>query len=87
MQPHQHVLEHAVVLEYAGALERAARPSAAISCGASIQQRSNNGSRRVGRRNPVTALNAVVLPAPFGPIRPTIAVANREIQVGRGDEP
>src|SRR2546430_4987277 len=29
--------------------------------------------RRVGRRNPLRRLKEVVLPAPFGPIRPTIS--------------
>ena len=43
---------------------------------------------QLGRRKPVMMLNAVVLPAPFGPIRLTmLALGHLETQIGDGAQP
>ena len=66
------------------------RPSWARRCGAasvtSVPARCTCPLRR--RSRPVQALNVVVLPAPFGPIRPVICPAGRvEGDAVDGDEP
>src|SRR5262245_45693110 len=50
-------------------------PSLAISCtGNAVMSRSPSNTRPPsGRTTPLTALKSVVLPQPFGPIRPRLA--------------
>ena len=77
MQADQHVVVN--TLSFGNTLVRwkvRIRPRSAISCGfRSVERRVRDSAPRRGsdRRKPVTTLKAVVLPAPFGPIRLTIS--------------
>ncbi len=74
--PDHHVLEHRhrreerQVLEGAGDAERSAMPCAGTT--EQVRRRRTEAARPWARRRGSTTLNIVVLPAPFGPIKPQI---------------
>ena len=76
VQADQNIFEHGVVVEDAGALKCSHQPATGDLVRPQVRSAACRGSgsrRALGRRKPVMTLNAVVLPAPFGPIRPTIS--------------
>ena len=90
VQADQDVLEHAVGGRRSCFWNVRTSPSVGdlVRLQAVRLRRDSARSPRVGRRKPVMTLNAVVLPAPFGPIRPTTSPSrDREAHVRDGDEP